>query len=78
MSKEILLILDLDETLIHASAELIRDDYDFQVYHYFLYKRPGLDTFLRLCAQYFRLAIWSSASDDYVNAVVKVSTTAVR
>jgi RNA polymerase II subunit A small phosphatase-like protein len=71
MSKEILLILDLDETLIHASAELIRDDYDFQVYHYFLYKRPGLDAFLRLCAQHFRLAIWSSASDDYVNAVVK-------
>jgi RNA polymerase II subunit A small phosphatase-like protein len=71
MSKEILLILDLDETLIHASAEHIRDDFNFQVYKYFIYKRPGLDNFLRFCAQHFRLAIWSSASDDYVNAVVE-------
>jgi RNA polymerase II subunit A small phosphatase-like protein len=71
MSKEILLILDLDETLIHASTEIIRDDFDFQVYRYFIYKRPGLDAFLRFCAQHFKLAIWSSASDDYVNAVVQ-------
>jgi RNA polymerase II subunit A small phosphatase-like protein len=71
MSKEILLILDLDETLIHASTEIIRDDFDFQVSRYFIYKRPGLDAFLRFCAQHFKLAIWSSASDDYVNAVVK-------
>jgi RNA polymerase II subunit A small phosphatase-like protein len=71
MSKEILLILDLDETLIHASSERLRDDYDFQVYRYFIYKRPGVDDFLKLCAQHFRIAIWSSASDDYVNAVVK-------
>lgn len=71
MSKEILLILDLDETLIHASAERISEDFDFEVYRYFIYKRPGLDSFLRFCAQHFKVAIWSSASDDYVNAVVK-------
>jgi RNA polymerase II subunit A small phosphatase-like protein len=66
-----LLILDLDETLIHASATKVREEADFQVFHYFVYKRPGLADFLTTCAQHFKLAIWSSASDDYVQAVVR-------
>jgi RNA polymerase II subunit A small phosphatase-like protein len=65
-----LLILDLDETLVHASATKVREGADFQVFHYFVYKRPGLAEFLITCAQHFRLAIWSSASDDYVRAIV--------
>lgn len=71
MSHEILLILDLDETLIHASATEVRADADFQVFHYFVYKRPGLAEFLTTCTRHFKLAIWSSASDDYVQAVVR-------
>ena len=70
MPQETLLILDLDETLIHASATKIRAEADFQVFHYFVYKRPGLADFLTTCAQHFKLAIWSSASDDYVRAIV--------
>jgi len=70
MHQKPLLILDLDETLIHATAEKIRDDFAFQVYDYFVYKRPGLNTFLTHCAAHFQLAVWSSASDDYVQAVV--------
>lgn len=66
-----LLILDLDETLLHASATLLRPDFDFQVFHYYVYKRPGLDHFLRVCAEWFELAIWSSASDDYVVEIVQ-------
>lgn len=66
-----LLILDLDETLIHASATKAREEADFQLFHYFVYKRPGLTDFLTTCAQHFKLAIWSSASDDYVQAVVQ-------
>lgn len=71
MPQETLLILDLDETLIHASATKVREEADFQVFHYFVYKRPGLADFLTTCAQHFKLAIWSSASDDYVQAVVQ-------
>jgi RNA polymerase II subunit A small phosphatase-like protein len=71
MSKDILLILDLDETLIHASTQKVRDDFDFQVFHYYVYKRPGLDASLATCAQHFKLAVWSSASDDYVQQVVQ-------
>jgi RNA polymerase II subunit A small phosphatase-like protein len=66
-----LLILDLDETLIHATAEKVREGYDFQVYQYFIYQRPGLAAFLAQCAEHFQLAVWSSASDDYVQAIVE-------
>jgi RNA polymerase II subunit A small phosphatase-like protein len=70
MQEKILLILDLDETLLHATAERIRDDFDFQVFQYYVYLRPGLVEFLTQCAARFTLAVWSSASDDYVQAVV--------
>ena len=50
MGHEILLILDLDETLIHASAIEVREEADFQVFDYFVYKRPGLADFLTTCA----------------------------
>jgi RNA polymerase II subunit A small phosphatase-like protein len=71
MDKRMLLILDLDETLIHATATKLGDDFAFQLYHYYVYKRPGLDAFIAACAQNFQLAVWSSASDDYVAEVVK-------
>jgi len=71
MNPKPLLILDLDETLLHATADKIRDDFDFQVYHYFVYLRPGLAAFLAQCAAHFQLAVWSSASDDYVQAIAQ-------
>ena len=71
MQEKALLILDLDETLIHASATHIGEDFDFQVYDYYVYKRPGLADFLAHCEAHFTLAVWSSASDDYVQAIVK-------
>ena len=70
-AKKILLILDLDETLMHASSELIREDFDFRIGHYFVYKRPYLEEFIRICAAHFQLAVWSSASDDYAAVAVK-------
>ena len=71
MQEKALLILDLDETLVHATATQIREDFDFQVYNYYVYKRPGLTKFLAHCGAHFTLAVWSSASDDYVQAIVK-------
>jgi carboxy-terminal domain RNA polymerase II polypeptide A small phosphatase len=68
---KMLLILDLDETLIHASKALIHEDYDFKVFHYYVYKRPFLDKFIEICSENFQLAIWSSASDDYVQEIVR-------
>src|SRR3954465_14482517 len=68
---KILLILDLDETLIHASVNELGRPADFQVFHYHVYRRPFLEDFLRGCQAHFQLAIWSSASDDYVEEIVK-------
>lgn len=66
---KLLLILDLDETLIHASSKELDRPADFSLFHYHIYQRPHLTEFLTGCSQHFRLAIWSSASDDYVAEV---------
>ena len=66
-----LLILDLDETLIHATERPLDRPADFSVYGYHVYRRPYLDAFLAECARHFELAVWSSASDDYVRAAVE-------
>ncbi|MEG3152861.1 HAD family hydrolase [Sphingomonas sp. ZT3P38] len=70
-SPRTLLILDLDETLIYATEQPLDRPADFGVYGYHVYRRPHLDAFLAECAQHFELAVWSSASDDYVKAVVE-------
>ena len=65
-----LLILDLDETLIHASEAPLGRAADFRLFAYHVYRRPHLDHFLTAVAAHFELAVWSSASDDYVAGVV--------
>ena len=40
-----LLILDLDETLIHGTSEPIKRPADFEVFGYHIYLRPYLSTF---------------------------------
>jgi len=64
-----LLILDLDETLIFASEIAMRAECDFNVGELFVYKRPHLFAFLSQVATSFDLAIWSSATRDYVQAI---------
>ena len=65
-----LLILDVDETLLHASEEKVGRPADLEIEQYHVYLRPGLDAFLAYALRAFEVAIWSSASDDYVRAVV--------
>lgn len=67
----ILLILDLDETLVHASEVPLGRAADFRVGPYHVYRRPHLDEFLDICARDFQVAVWSSASDNYAEAVVR-------
>lgn len=66
----ILLILDLDETLIHAAPNALGRPGDFRLFDYHVYRRPHLEAFLARCAEMFALAVWSSGSDDYVAEVV--------
>ncbi|MEO7046177.1 MAG: HAD family hydrolase [Ferruginibacter sp.] len=65
-----LLILDLDETLIHSTEKEFGDIADFQFDKYFVYKRPHLDEFLIDISKYYTVGIWSSADDAYVNEIV--------
>lgn len=65
-----LLILDVDETLIHATAEKLERDSDFETSLYFVYKRPFLDEFISFCFSHFRVAIWTSAGEEFAKEVV--------
>jgi TFIIF-interacting CTD phosphatase-like protein len=67
----LLLILDLDETLIYATEEPLGRSHDFTIGPYSVYRRPFLSEFLTSCSACFRLAVWSSASDDYVHTIVE-------
>jgi RNA polymerase II subunit A small phosphatase-like protein len=70
-NEKLLLILDIDETLIHATKKELNQKVDFKVFDYNVYKRPFLDDFLNEVKDDFLLAIWSSASDDYVEEITK-------
>jgi len=67
----ILIILDLDETLIHASLTELDALYSFKVDEYFIYIRPLLHTFLTNLSHHFAIGIWSSASDEYVQEITR-------
>lgn len=67
----ILLILDLDETLIYATEEPLQREPDFLIGPYAVYRRPSLADFLKSCSACFRLAVWSTATDEYVSPIVE-------
>ena len=66
-----LLVLDLDETLIHASESELAHPADFRVDAYHVYRRPKLHEFLVDVAQWFDVALWSAADDSYVNEIAE-------
>lgn len=66
-----LLILDLDETLIHATEKKLDITEDFKFENFFVYKRPFLDIFLEKVSRLYKIGIWSSGDDDYVEDIVK-------
>ncbi|WP_153559494.1 HAD family hydrolase [Roseimaritima sediminicola] len=64
-----LLILDLDETLVHAADSALEIPHDFKAGPYFVYKRPFVDDFICTLATSFQLAVWSSSTADYIAAI---------
>lgn len=70
-----LLVLDLDETLVHAeepAKAFSGRSPDFTTSDYVVYKRPHLDEFLARMWKLYDLAVWSAAGTLYVNRVVEV------
>lgn len=70
-NEKLLLIFDLDETLIHATRDKLNRKEDFNIGEYNVYKRPNVDEFLEKCLKKYRVAVWSSAEDEYVKETVK-------
>ena len=64
-----LLVLDLDETLIHGNPEAVGGDFHAAGIPVFV--RPGAILFLKQMTAVFDLAVWTSASADYANDIVK-------
>jgi RNA polymerase II subunit A small phosphatase-like protein len=64
-----LLVLDLDETLLHATETPLAHEAPHAVPPYFLYLRPGLSEFVEQVSKLFRLAVWTSSSPSYARAV---------
>lgn len=71
-----LLLLDLDETLIHASYHPLAVYSDFQFEEYYIYIRPGVAQFLLDISHHYTLGVWSAAGDNYVEEIVKMITPA--
>lgn len=68
----LLVVLDLDETLVHACpyGQLPNKTPDFHVGHYPVYKRPGVDYFLDQVLDEFEVAVWTSATPLYAEDMV--------
>jgi len=66
----ILLILDLDETLIHWTMEPLGRPADFRAGTYPVYVRPGAGEFIAFCRTHFRVAVWTSSTELYAQAIV--------
>lgn len=69
-TQTILLILDIDETLLHATVQPLGHSPDCRIGPYVVYLRPYFTEFLEETSQLFKLALWSSSSPDYVQAIV--------
>lgn len=63
-----LLILDLDETLIHGSPGA--NEADFLAAGIPVFIRPGAHAFIDQMATFFDFAVWTSASSDYAADIV--------
>ncbi len=71
MKSDLVLVLDIDETLVYATQEELNYPPDFEVTFYKIYKRPGLDEFLLKMSSIFQIGFWSSASNHYVKNIAQ-------
>ena len=66
----LLVILDLDETLIHAPDRPSARAADLVVMGVPIYKRPHVDVFVSGLLEAYRVAIWTAAGREYAEAVL--------
>ncbi|XP_021750472.1 probable C-terminal domain small phosphatase [Chenopodium quinoa] len=72
------IFLDLDETLIHSSADLPSKPFDFVVrpkiegetMDFYVIKRPGVDEFLEFLSKKFEIVIFTAGLREYASLVL--------
>jgi RNA polymerase II subunit A small phosphatase-like protein len=69
--KRPLLILDLDETLMHAAEAPLDRAATLRCGPYFVYERPFAREFCERCALHYELAVWTSSTAAYARIVVE-------
>lgn len=66
-----LLILDIDETLVHSTTYPLPVAHDIRAGPYYVHARPHLSDFLEQVRSAFELAVWTSAARNYAEIVVR-------
>ncbi len=78
--KKVNVVLDLDNTLIYSiscdkfpkkNSHMHRMVYHKMDDDYYVFERPGLQNFLNWLYKNFNVTVWSAASPDYVEFIVK-------
>lgn len=64
-----LLILDLDETLLHARELPLAHEPHLTLFEYFIYFRPYLREFIEQVRSVYKLAVWTSSGRRYAQDV---------
>ena len=70
MNVKKLIILDIDETLIHATQKPFEREHDFETEWYFVYKRPYVHKFIEFCIEHFKVAVWTTVGHEFAEKVV--------
>jgi len=71
MQSKKLLILDMDETLIHGSEQFLGREPDAIAPWCFMYKRPYVEAFMQFCCKHFQVAIWTTATPEHAAFCLK-------
>lgn len=72
-----ILVLDLDETLIHSTSRGSRNhDYmievlvDKHICLYYVYKRPYVDNFLKKVSEWYKVVVFTASLKEYADPVI--------
>lgn len=65
-----LLVLDLDETLVHACEEPLDRPAEHRILDLHVYRRPEVEAFLDAVLERFEVGVWTASRPDYAAAVV--------
>ncbi|KAK5780814.1 hypothetical protein RI543_001939 [Arxiozyma heterogenica] len=74
-----LLVLDLDETLVHSSFKYLRSadfvlpvDIDDQMHNVYVIKRPGVDEFLKKVGELFEVVVFTASVNRYGDPLLDI------